>query len=78
MRESTTLKSLEVKQRTMESLKNQDANRRKPSEHRVMTQEQLLEEAKITELKNLKSLGIFFLIIRNFNFCFFTSKCELP
>lgn len=59
MRESTTLKSLEVKQRTMENLKNQDQNKRKPSEHRVMTQEQLLEEAKITELKNLKSLEMF-------------------
>lgn len=64
MRESTTQKSLEVRQRTMESLKNQDANRRKPSEHRVMTQEQLLEEAKITELKNLKSLGMIFCIVK--------------
>jgi len=59
MRESTTLKSLEVKQRTLEHLKNQDQNKRKPSKHDIMTQEQLLEEAKITELKNLKSLEMF-------------------
>lgn len=59
MRESTTQKSLEVKKRRLESLKNQDLNKRKPSEYRVLTQEQLLEEAKITELKNLKSLEMF-------------------
>lgn len=59
MRESTTLKSLEVKLRTIESMKNQDQNKRKHVEHHVLTQEQLLEEAKITELKNLKSLEMF-------------------
>lgn len=58
MRESTTLKSLEVKKRTMQSMKNQDLNKRTPSKHHVLTQEQLLEEAKITEVKNLKSLGM--------------------
>ncbi|GFQ95285.1 vacuolar protein sorting-associated protein 72 homolog [Trichonephila clavata] len=61
MRESTTQKSLEAKQRTQaaENLKNQEQGRRKSRENHSMTQEQLLEEAKITELKNLKSLEMF-------------------
>ncbi|GFY69770.1 vacuolar protein sorting-associated protein 72 homolog [Trichonephila inaurata madagascariensis] len=61
MRESTTQKSLEAKKRTQaaENLKIQEQGRRKSRENHSMTQEQLLEEAKITELKNLKSLEMF-------------------
>ncbi|XP_054715071.1 vacuolar protein sorting-associated protein 72 homolog [Uloborus diversus] len=60
MRESTTQKSLQVKQRTQakENLKNQE-QKKKPLEKHHLTQEQLLEEAKITEMKNLKSLEMF-------------------
>ncbi|KFM79296.1 Vacuolar protein sorting-associated protein 72-like protein, partial [Stegodyphus mimosarum] len=60
MRESTTLKSLEAKQRTQakENKKSQESKKKQP-ENYPLTQEQLLEEAKITELKNLKSLEMF-------------------
>ncbi|GBL78031.1 Vacuolar protein sorting-associated protein 72 [Araneus ventricosus] len=61
MRDSTTQKSLEVRQRTQaaENSRLQDQNKRKSKESHSMTQEQLLEEAKVTELKNLKSLEMF-------------------
>ncbi|GIY26384.1 vacuolar protein sorting-associated protein 72 homolog [Caerostris darwini] len=59
MRESTTQKSLEVRQRTLAANSKQDQNKRKSVEKYSMTQEELLEEAKITELKNLKSLEMF-------------------
>lgn len=65
MRQSTTQKSLEVKKRTQAAIKNQDLNKKKSLDSSVLTQEQLLEEAKITELKNLKSLGIEYFIMLN-------------
>ncbi|KAG8175321.1 hypothetical protein JTE90_002866 [Oedothorax gibbosus] len=59
MRESTTKKSLAVKQRSQAALKSQDKNKKKSTENYALTQEELLEEAKITELENLKSLETF-------------------
>ncbi|XP_042908076.1 vacuolar protein sorting-associated protein 72 homolog isoform X2 [Parasteatoda tepidariorum] len=61
MRESTTKKSLEVRQRqeAVGSSKTQDHQKKKQAQSHAMTQEQLLEEASITELKNLKSLEMF-------------------
>lgn len=60
MRDSTVLKSAETKQRTCEMASMRSRQQKKKSiENYGLTQEELLEEAKITELENLKSLETF-------------------
>lgn len=56
IRQSTAVKSAETQQRIKI---RSELKKKKPKkvEERVLTQEELLEEARITEKENLKSLG---------------------
>lgn len=61
IRKSTAAKSAETAQRIKVRDLEQRKKIKKPViEEWVPTQEELLEEAKITELENLRSLGIFY------------------
>ncbi|KFM74289.1 Vacuolar protein sorting-associated protein 72-like protein, partial [Stegodyphus mimosarum] len=59
MRESTTRKSLEVQERIEARAKQNQDRRKKKTQGNVLTQKELLEEAKLTEIENLKSLEMF-------------------
>ena len=61
IRQSTAVKSAETLQRIKI---RSELKKKKPKkvEERVLTQEELLEEALITEKENLKSLGICFFL----------------
>lgn len=65
VRKSTTAKSAQTAQRVKERTSAQEKRAKKtaPSDIWKPTQEELLEEAKITEQENLKSLGKFLLCI---------------
>lgn len=66
IRKSTAAKSAATAQRIKVRNLEQKKKVKKPKEEEwVPTQEELLEEAKITEQENLASLGVFFVI------CFF-------